>query len=430
MTTKPIVKVYPSGLRLIVQHMPNFKSVSTNVFVAVGSRDELPNEHGLSHFVEHMLFKGTKTRSAEDISSTLDGLGADINAYTSNDATCYWTKSIAANVEECIDVLSDMYFNTQFADEEFEKEQGVIVQEIHMRDDNPRSAMFDLARETFFAGTKLEHDIAGTVEDINSFKPADIYNFIKKHYIAPKTIISFAGDITVEEAERLAEKYFESIFKTKAKPIVKETPSTLKVIPPRAFVTKVKDTEQHNVTLFFPIINNVHPDRYIWAYIYEILAAGMSSRLFTNVREKQGLVYAISGGVALHDIGGYFYIWFSCTPDNTPKVLKTIAGEIKKFKKDGPTDEEMSKVRNQRHTQELFNAEQTQVMGTRNPTSLAEFNEIKTIDEFLALINAVTKQDVVRVSGEFLNFDNIVVAAVGRDLNNGLGCQYLKYLLG
>jgi len=418
--SKPTVKVYPSGLRLIVQHMPNFKSVSTNVFVSVGSRDELPNEHGLSHFVEHMLFKGTKTRSAEDISSTLDGLGADINAYTSNDATCYWTKSIAANVEECIDVLSDMYFNTQFADEEFVKEQGVIIQEIHMRDDNPRSAMFDLARETFFAGTKLGHDIAGTVEDINSFKSSDIYNYIKKHYVAPKTIISFAGDITIEEAERLTQKYFENVFASRGgnlPPVIKDTDSGTKVIPPRAFVTKTKDTEQHNVTVFFPIINNVHPDKYIWAYIYEILAAGMSSRLFTNVREKQGLVYAISGGVALHDIGGYFYIWFSCTPENTPKVLKTIASEIKKFKLEGPTDEEMSKVRNQRHTQELFNAEQTQVMGTRNPTSLAEFNEIKTIDEFLSLINKVTREDVMRASGEFLNFDNIVVAAVGREVS-------------
>ncbi|MCL2587450.1 MAG: insulinase family protein [Firmicutes bacterium] len=412
---KPIIKVYPSGMRLVVQPMPNFKSVSTNIFIAVGSRDEEDNEHGLSHFVEHMLFKGTTTRSAEDISSTLDGLGVDLNAYTSNDATCYWTKGIAVNTEQCVDVMSDMYFNTQFADEDFYKEAEVIVQEIHMRDDEPRSAMFDLARETFFTGTPLGHDIAGTVEDIRGYKPEDIYNYIKKHYIPSKTIVSFSGDITIEKASELAEKYFESKFEKQSKPKIKNTPEDSKVIPNRVFVTKVKDTEQHNMTLFFPIVNNVHPDRYIWAYIYEILAAGMSSRLFSSVREKLGLVYSISGGVALYDIGGYFYIWFSCTPNNTKKVLETIKSEIEKFKQEGPTQEEMSKVRNQRECQELFNAEQTHVVNARNATSLAEFNKIKSLEEYLSDINKVTINDVLRVSNQYLKYDNAVLAGVGRE---------------
>ena len=402
-------------MRLVVQPMPNFKSVSTNIFIAVGSRDEEDNEHGLSHFVEHMLFKGTTTRSAEDISSTLDGLGVDLNAYTSNDATCYWTKGIAVNTEQCVDVMSDMYFNTQFADEDFYKEAEVIVQEIHMRDDEPRSAMFDLARETFFTGTPLGHDIAGTVEDIRGYKPEDIYNYIKKHYIPSKTIVSFSGDITIEKASELAEKYFESKFEKQSKPKIKNTPEDSKVIPNRVFVTKVKDTEQHNMTLFFPIVNNVHPDRYIWAYIYEILAAGMSSRLFSSVREKLGLVYSISGGVALYDIGGYFYIWFSCTPNNTKKVLETIKSEIEKFKQEGPTQEEMSKVRNQRECQELFNAEQTHVVNARNATSLAEFNKIKSLEEYLSDINKVTINDVLRVSNQYLKYDNAVLAGVGRE---------------
>ena len=176
-----VIKTYPSGLRLIVRHMPIFKSVSTNVYVCVGSRDEAAGEHGLSHFVEHMLFKGTTTRSAEDISSTFDGLGVDINAYTSNDGTCYYTRGLNSNVEICVEILSDMYFNNKFSDEDFRKEAEVIVQEIKMRDDEPRTAMFDLARETFFEGTDLAHDIGGTVEQIRSYKPSDIKNYIAKH---------------------------------------------------------------------------------------------------------------------------------------------------------------------------------------------------------------------------------------------------------
>ena len=413
-TMENIIKTYPCGFRLIVKHMPNFKSVSTNVYVAAGSRDENKDEHGLSHFVEHMLFKGTTTRSANDISSTLGDLGIDINAYTSNDATCYYTKGLKKNVETCVDILSDMYFNNKFSDEDFYKEAEVIVQEITMRDDEPRSVMFDLARETFFAGTTIGHDIAGTIEEIRRYKPSDIKKYLNKHYVAPKTILSFAGDITLEQAESLAEKYFLDRFKGEAKPKIKNTKDNQKVMPAKKFATKVKDVEQHNVTIFFPTINNVHSDRYVWSYIYEILSGGMSSRLFTSVREELGLVYTISGGVALYDIGGYYYIWFSCTPNNTEKVLETIGKEIERFKKEGPTDTEMEKVRNQRMTNELFQAENVSATNGRNVTSLAEFNKIRTTEEYLEDINRVTVEDVLRVANENLNYNNIVVAAVGK----------------
>ncbi|MCL2846778.1 MAG: insulinase family protein [Firmicutes bacterium] len=409
-----VIKTYPCGLRLIVRNMPNFKSVSTNVYLCAGSRDEEINEHGLAHFVEHMLFKGTKTRTAEEIAETLDGLGIDVNAFTSKDATCYWTRGLRSNMDVCADILSDMYFNNKFSDEDFFKEAEVIVQEIIMHEDDPRSSMFDLARETFYAGTPLGHDIAGTTEDIRRYKPDDVRNFIKKHYVAPKTIISYAGDITVGEAEALVEKYFLPHFSGTAKPRIKDTSTDLILRPKQSAVTKVKDIEQHNVTIFWPTTNNVHDDRYAWAYIYEILGGGMSSRLFLSVREKLGLVYTISGGVSMADIGGYFYVWFSCTPDNTEKVLKTIASEIERFKTEGPTAEEMEKVRNQRMASEMFSAENVTSTNGRNVGSLAEFNHIKTPEEYLACINAVTVADVNRVANEFLNYDNIVVASVGR----------------
>ncbi|MCL2570647.1 MAG: insulinase family protein [Firmicutes bacterium] len=409
-----IIKTYPCGLRLIVRNMPNFKSVSTNVYIAVGSRDELENEHGLSHFVEHMLFKGTKTRSAEDISSTLDGLGVDINAYTSNDATCYYTRGIINNVEDCVDILSDMYFNNQFSDEDFYKEAEVIVQEIHMCDDDPRRAMFNLAQSSFFVGTPLGHDIAGTVEQIKGYKPQDVLNFTKKHYIAEKTIVSFAGDITLDKAEKLVEKYFLPNYKTKAKPRIKNPDANQVFLPKQNFATKIKDVEQHNIAIFLPTNNNVHDDRYVWAYICEIIGGGMSSRLFLSVREKLGLVYNIGSGANLFDIGGYMYIWFSCTPDNTKKVLATIKTELERFKKDGATDEELTKVRNQRMSSELFLAESVSSLNRRNVSSLAEFNKIRTTEEYLEAINRVTNDDIKRVANKFVNFDNATVAGVGK----------------
>jgi len=422
MEIKNIIKTYPNGLRMIVRHMPNFKSVSTNVYIAVGSRHEQEAEHGLAHFVEHMLFKGTTTRSAEDIAGTLDGLGVDVNAYTSNNETCYYTRGLASNVDVCMDILSDMYFNNKFSDEEFKKEAEVIVQEILMRDDDPRQAMFNLARETFFAGTELGHEIAGTVDGIRGYIPADIGSFITKHYVAPKTIISFAGDITVERAEELVAKYFLENFEKHgndkpSKPRIKTTKDTAILKPKTQFVKKKKDIEQHNVAILIPTINNVHADRYVWSYIYEILVGSMSSRLFMSVREKLGLVYTISGGISLYDLGGYFYIWFSCTPDNTKLVLETTKSEIEKFIRDGASKEELSKVRNTRTAEELYRAENVSATNGKNVTSLSEFNEIKTTEDFLEQINAVTNDDIKRVAMEFLNFNNAIIAAVGQGID-------------
>lgn len=422
-----IIKTYPCGLRLIVRQMPNFKSVSTNVYVCVGSRDELDNEHGLSHAVEHMLFKGTTTRSAEDIAGTLDGLGVDVNAFTSYDATCYYTRGLANNIDTCMDILSDMYFNNKFSKEDFTKEMEVIVQEIVMRDDEPRMAMFDLARETFWAGTGMGHDVGGTVESVRSFKPADIANYIKKHYIPSKTIVSFSGDIDLATAEKMVAKYFLPKWKDiRGEPKIKDTDDSLVFKRDPITVHKKKDVEQHNVAILIPTTNNIHADRYVWAYIYEILNGGMSSRLFLSVREKLGLVYTISGGVTLSDIGGYFYIWFSCTPNNTKKVLKTIKAEIEKFKVEGACDCEMEKVRNQRMANELYSAENVTSVNSRNVASLAEFNHIKTTEEYLENINRVTAADIKRVAGEWLNFDNAVVAGVGKDFKIDLLSELIK----
>ena len=192
---------------MIVRHMPNFKSVATSVHVSVGSRDEEKNEWGLSHFVEHMLFKGTKTRSAEQIAQTLSSLGVQYNAYTSNTATCYHTKGLITNLDDCCDILSDMYFNLQFTNEDFKREAEVIVQEITMHDDNPRHVLYDLCSETFFDGTAYAHPIAGTIKSVRSFKPKSVHDYIAKHYTAPNTIISFAGDISAQQAEMMVKKY-------------------------------------------------------------------------------------------------------------------------------------------------------------------------------------------------------------------------------
>jgi len=410
-----IIKTYPSGLRIIVRNMPNFKSVATSVYVGVGSRDELETEHGLSHFVEHMLFKGTTTRTAEQIAQTLSSLGVEYNAYTSNTATCYHTRGLNSNLNECCDILSDMYFNLRFEEADFRREAEVIVQEIAMRDDNPQWCLSELCGETFFAGTPYGHNIAGTIKSVRSFKPQDIHSYVRKHYTAPNTIIAFSGDVTLQQAEVMVKKYWLAHYKDEVKPNLRVLEDK-KIVPAQAFAKRQKSTEQQNVAVLFPVCNNNHPDKYKLTFINEILSADMSSRLFISVRDKLGLVYGISGGVHLNNVGGYYYIWFSCTPGNTELVLKTIASEITRFKVGGPTEEEIRKVKNIKKSERLFEAENVEQTNQRNAAFLSEYNSIETPEEYLEKINKIGMADVLDTVRKYLSYENAIVAIVGKSI--------------
>ncbi|MDR1917760.1 MAG: insulinase family protein [Christensenellaceae bacterium] len=408
-----IVKNYDCGLRLIVEEMPGFKSVATSIMVTVGSSDELPGEHGLSHFCEHMLFKGTQKRTSEEITRELSTLGVDYNAWTSENATCYHTKGIRENVESCTDILADMYFNAKFADDDFNKEGNVIVQEIAMREDRPHLVVADLGNSTFFAGTKYEHSVTGTSKEVKSYKPTDIYNYIKKHYLPEKTIVAFAGDITVAEAERLVKKYFLPYYKTKNKPLVLEkTDKTVTPVP--QIVKKKKNTEQQSVTLLFPVCNMYNDDKYALYVLGAVFSGDMSSRLFVNVRERAGLVYTIMGGAELTDIGGYYYIFFSCTPKNTNLVIETTKAEIKKLLEGGITADELQKVKNIKRTDRLFESENTERINARNQDELANHNEIKTTEEYLKILDSITVEDVNAVAKKYLDVNKMLIATVGK----------------
>lgn len=406
------IKTYPCGLRIIVRPMPSFKSVATSVHVGVGSRNETATQHGLSHFVEHMLFKGTERRTAEQIAAELSNLGVQYNAYTSNTATCYHTKGLANNLDTCCDILADMFFNLKFADDEFKREAEVIVQEISMRDDHPRHALHNLCAEVFFRGTDYEHSIAGTAKDVRGFKPADIHDYIKTHYTAPNTIISFAGDVTMARAEAMVEKYFLPNFKGTAKPNVPtKTDAVLK--PSASIGRRKKHIAQHNVAVLFPAVNFFDADRYKLVFVDGILSQDMSSRLFASVRERLGLVYSISGGLDLTDIGGYYYITFACTPENTATVLKTIKTEIARMKADGVTAEEVAKVKNVKRADRLFESEDVEQINQRNVTQLCELGFIETAEEYLKEIDKITEADVAKAANKYLDMDGATICIVG-----------------
>lgn len=406
-----------NGLRLVITPMTGFKSVAFSIMIMAGSGDEAKDEQGLSHFCEHMLFKGTTNRTGQQIIDEFSRLGVSYNAWTSECATCYYTKSIAENLESCVDLYSDMYFNTKFEEDDFDKEGDVIVQEIAMHEDNPTSVMYDRLNQVFYRGTKYEHPVAGYADAIKKYKPEDIYKYIRKHYRPQNTIISFAGDITIERAQELVEKYFISRnqgqgVSVKVAPKQRENVPAINPAPTRLQVKK--DTEQQHVALAIPACNQYHDDRYALSLFSLLFGGDMSSRLFINVREKLGLVYSIHAEVEFCDIGGNLKVIFSCTPQNTQKVIDVVCQEIQTLLQKGITAEELDKYRNQWHMQHLFGSEITNKVNGRASETVAIHNRVISIEEELKIIDSLTVDDINQVIKKYLSTDKIITVIVGK----------------
>ncbi|MBO4726348.1 MAG: insulinase family protein [Clostridia bacterium] len=410
---KTIVKTYSNGLRLVVTPMANFKSVAFSMLVMVGSGDETKAEQGLSHFCEHMLFKGTTKRTSQQLIEEFARLGVPYNAWTSESATCYHAKAIADNIEPCIDLFSDMYLNLKFEPDDFDKEGDVIVQEIAMHEDQPMSVMYDRMNSLFYHGTKYEHPVAGYAPAIKQYQPQDIYNYVKKHYIAPNTILAFAGDITMARAEELVAKYYLP-FMSQDKVTPKQRQSVPAIQPMATVLNVKKDTEQQHVILSIPVCNQYSEDRYALTLFKLLFGCDMSSRLFISVREKLGLVYSITSEMELSDIGGSFSIIFSCTPKNTQKVIEVVERELDTVLRDGITEEELAKYRNQWHLQRLFDSEVTGRTNARIVEQVAARNRVITVDEELKIVDALTVADVNAVIRKYLNKDKILTVIVGK----------------
>ncbi len=407
------IKTYPNGLRLVVTPMENFKSVAFSMLVMAGSGDETKAEEGLSHFCEHMLFKGTTKRTGQQIIDEFARLGVLYNAWTSESATCYHTKAVADNIEACIDLFSDMYFNLKFENDDFDKEGDVIVQEIAMHEDQPMSVMYDRMNTLFYRGTKYEHPVAGYAKAIKQYQPADIYQYVKKHYVPQNTILAFTGDISLERAEALVAKYYLPFMSQKpARPNQRQNISAIQPAP--TVLPVKKDTEQQHVILSIPVCNQYSEDRYALTLFRILFGGDMSSRLFISVREKLGLVYSITTDMELSDIGGSFSVVFSCTPKNTQKVIEVVNQEIDNVVHNGITEEELSKYRNQWHMQRLFDAEVTSRINGRCAEQVATRNQVISYEDELKIVDALTVADINAVVKKYLDKNKILTVIVGK----------------
>ncbi len=333
-------KQYKSGLRLIAAKLDNFYTVSFGVFVNVGSVMENNENNGYSHFVEHLLFKGTERRSALQISEEIDDIGANINAFTSKDCTCFYTKSAAGDLEKCVDVLSDMYFNSTLHDSEFVREKDVVLEEIKMCEDTPDDLSQDAIASALFYNQPLGQTILGLPSNIEYSDRHNIKEFIKKHYTAANTVISVAGNFDFEKLDSFVERYFESNF---------STVGSLNVEPcsryTNKFIHRFKDIEQVHLEFAVGGCSIDSPKRYAQSVLCSTLGGGLSSRLFQTIREKHGLAYSVYAYPGSYTNCGSLGIYAGLSSQNIKKVCNLIRDEIVLLVDKGITQKELDRAK-------------------------------------------------------------------------------------
>lgn len=419
-------KILNSGARLSVAEMKGFEGVSCKLYVMIGSSNECDEKnYGISHLIEHMFFKGTKTRTSLDISQEFDKYGIRTNAFTSKTNTCYYTYGTKNTVEKSIELLSDMLFNSTFDEVELEKEKQVVIEEINMYQDMPDALCDILLDDIFFKGTNYAHDIAGTEETVKNISREQILNYIKQNYKPTNIIISLAGNISFDEAEELVNKYFERNFLKQEDFVFAPVKSNYQIKNTQK--TLVKETNQAQVRIAYSTNANTfnEKEKLIESFISNMLGGGMSSRLFQEVREKLGLVYSIFCNNDSTDLTGSFVIGFGTNLKNVSLALKTIKKVIDDVVLNGFTQEELNQTKTIFISSYKLRSDSPSSVASRMVIQLKTSNKLKTKEQKLKEYEDITLEEINEHTKKMFTKD-FCIAMVSSEDNIDLIDSYQK----
>jgi len=398
----------PNGLRVIAERISHFRSVSLGLWIGAGSMYEVEADNGLSHFVEHMLFKGTQTRCAREIAQEMDAIGGQLNAFTAKECTCYYAKVMDEHFEKAMDLLSDLLLHAKLDPAEFDKERGVILEEIAMVEDTPEDLVHDMLSAAHFKGQALAMPILGTARQIREVTPDMLAAFHRTHYRPDNTVLSVAGNYELEQLRALAEKYLGG------------WPSVEPPAPPRltdgyepGMLRRDKEIEQMHICLGYPGIPQGSPDIYALSILNNLFGGGMSSRLFQRIREELGIAYSVYSYPTLYPGGGMFTIYAGTSPDNASKALEQIGGELARLLEAGVTDGEFAQAREQLKGGYILGLESASSRMSSIGRSKLLLNRALSENEILDRIGAVAREDVERVARQILA-QPCSIALVGR----------------
>lgn len=404
-------KIYKNGLKLVVDKMENYESVSFNMFVKVGSVGEWQGNYGIAHYIEHMLFKGTTTRSSLDISKQLDSLGANVNAYTDKEETCYYTKSTADNAEKCVEILSDMLFNSVFDKREMAREKKVVLEEIKMYLDDASSKSILLINQAFYDGNAFARDVAGNMQSVKGLTKQKIDEFMQKYYVPQNITLSFAGNIDFETAQKLVEKYYLPNFKHNGQEVI----TNITTKPGIKVLKAYKDNAQSQVCISFAGVNRNDKNMYTAKVLDVAFGLGMSSILFQLIREKLGLVYSIFSSTDVNSAGGDTTIRFATTTKNVPLALTAIANEIKNIKQNGISVEQFENAKNNLISTIKLRFETTSFVSLFNAKNMAFGNKVVTKEQYVKNIQNVKYNQILPYINSIFVADNFAISYVGNN---------------
>jgi predicted Zn-dependent peptidase len=387
-------EVLDNGLRLITERMPQVRSVTIGVWLMRGSRHESDARSGIAHFVEHMLFKGTNTRSAEDIAQAIDSIGGQLDAFTAKEYASYYIKVLDEHLPLAVDLLSDIVLRPAFPGDELEREKKVILEEIKMVEDTPDDLVHEVFTQHFWEGHPLGRPILGSKETVESFTVDSLRQYFDGAYVAPNMIISAAGNLEHAQVRELVGRAFASLSPS-GEPLREQAPTVV----PQA-ITRTKELEQSHLCLGTNSYPQRHDDRYVSYILNTVLGGSMSSRLFQNVREKRGLVYSISSGVTSYSDAGILSVYAGTSLDSVDEVLRLTLAELRRLMGERLTDHELRHAKDHLKGSLMLSLESTGSRMSHLARQEIYFGRHFGLDEIIEGIESVDSDHVQKIANE------------------------------
>jgi len=408
--TVPQITTLPNGLRVLTTTVPTAQAASIAFFAGIGSRGEEPRTNGLSHYLEHMLFKGTEQRpTAQMISQAIEGAGGSLNAYTTHELTCYWNNVPYEAAATGIAVVADMIQHSLLAQEEIDRERTVVQQEIRRSYDTPSSWVGELIGRATFGDQPIGWPVAGSLETVEGLQRDDFTEHMERFYTAENAVFSVAGNVQHEEVVRLAEEHFSDLHTNGRTP----SPAANWGLPPERVIVEPRETEQTQIALSMQAVSRRDPDRYALEILHTILGRGMSSRLFEEVRERRGLAYSVGSRVTRYLDIGAFTVAAGVTRAQQEEALQVIVAQLHRICDEPVPADELQRAIDYASGSFRLSFETPMSYGQRFGEQLLQDGEIEPIDETVARLRAVTAEDVQRVAKRVIGQAQFSLAVVG-----------------
>jgi len=398
----------PNGLTIITEEMEHIRSASIGIWIKTGSRDEDLQWNGISHFIEHMVFKGTQNRSAEEIARQVDSIGGNMDAFTAKECVCFNVKVLDEHVPIAMDVLSDLVLNPVFDVQDIARERGVILEEIKMDEDNPDYLVHEIFTQNFWKDHPLGKPILGTKDTVKRFDREPVADFYAQRFSPCNVTICAAGHLKHREFVDLVAKHFQHM-----KPVKNGFHSSQPKIVPRIIMRNKKALEQVQICIGVPSHPIAHEQRHASYILNTLLGGGMSSRLFQNIRERQGLAYAIYSDLSPYRDTGCLSVYAGTSRESASKVVQSVVSEFRKLKQERVPEDELRRAKDQLKGSLMLSLESSTARMSNLARQEMYFDRFYGLDELIQKIEDVKAEDLQRLANEFFQTNSIAVTVLG-----------------